>query len=202
MEGDGGRLEECRLLEGDLVGELHGVELGHADVLGKAAELARAHEAVVLAEREVAALAVVALHAGHEGHARHAVSRLHARDPLANLGDRAGELMAQDVGEVVAGGAEHARYVGAADAGVLDLHEHLARLGRGLLDLLVADVVLGVHDAGLHGGHDCSFPGVLRCDVPDTPFQVTRQVVFSCRMGGNRWPGGREKLRFGRRRSD
>ena len=95
VEGHGGGLEHGGLLVGDGGVVLDGVLRGHHHVLGKAALLAAADEAVMLAQGEVALLAVVALHAGEQGRAGDGVPHLDGGDALAYLHHVAGKLVAQ-----------------------------------------------------------------------------------------------------------
>ena len=104
----------------------------------------------MLAQGEVALLAVVALHAGEQRRAGDGVPHLDGGDALAYLHHIAGKLVAQhhrvEVGPMV----EHPGHVAAADA--CGPHPHLHRAGQCLWggELLVADVLVAVQNCCFH----------------------------------------------------
>ena len=131
---------------------------GDADVLGKGAVPVHAHGDRVLAPLDVAGVAVAAVVAGDVALAGDPLAHVQAGDALAQLGDLAHVLMADGHGRVldVLGGPGVPVVdvnVGAADGGLVDLDQNLARLGFGDGDAaqLQAGAGNGLYD-GIHEG--------------------------------------------------
>ena len=148
--------------------ELHAGPCAGAQVLRHAAVVAgQAGEVVVGALHVLAAPTRRAQPARGERVQDHGVADLDVRDPVADLVDPAGVLVADDVGQLrVHRGRPVAVddvQVGAAHAGATDLDDHVQRT----LELRLRDVVdlrvfvVGVHADGLHSGL-LSYGGGLR----------------------------------------
>ena len=133
------RIEDRAELVVDVVGQRHDVERRHAHVFGESAGDVDADAARLGIEMVAPAARGAALHADHVALARHALADLEAPDVGAELGDLARIFVAD----------RHRRrdrllrpfvpvedvHVGAADAGLVDLHQHVvgADLGDRLL---------------------------------------------------------------------
>ena len=149
------RLEQSALHEGHLVRHRDDVAATDGHVLGERAGQVGAVEGTVVADVDLALIAVGAGIVEQHGVGRHAHAHLEVGGGIgAHLGDDAGELMAEDgreldvvrVGDSLVPAVQGV--VGAADAARLDLHQDFVVLDLG--DRRIFDVL---PRAGLGLGH-------------------------------------------------
>ena len=150
---------KCRLLERNLIGNLHQAAphnpVHHADVLGEAAAGGRkaggASDLLVdLALREGLLAAVVALAARNVVVRHHAVADCEAADALADPHNRARHLVSEDARRIVRTGVNLLQ-VGPADSAGVDLDQHLACADLGHRNRLDTNIVHAAIDRGAHG---------------------------------------------------
>ncbi len=195
--------EKQHLLVGQAVGDHHRADIGvgHAHILGLAAGIAAGEMGIAikpgggmaehlvgdvlvavgtLADREIAAPALVAFAADDgEGH-HHAVADLQLLVRRADLHHFAHELVAHDVAVLHAGHEAVVQVqVGAADGAGTDLDDGVARVfDGGIGDVVVAaDVVLAVPAKGSHGQSPVGFRKRRLGDSPSA------SLLLLCRCG-------------------
>ena len=138
VEGDGHRLDQGGLIEGEVAGEPVENVLGDRNVFGEGAVLpvvftGDPQHAAVVAEVDLAAAAKGASPAVDRGVEGDAVAGFPGGDARPNGGDFARGFVAHDDGRAAASGAAiHAVDVAAADATGLHGDEDFARTGRGI----------------------------------------------------------------------
>ena len=150
VQGYGRRLEHSGLLIGDGAVVFYRVLFRQHNIFRKASLLPGADKAVVLAQRKVSILAVIAFHTRQKGRSGHGISHLKLGYAFPHLYYIAGKLVAQHNGIEMGSMVKHPRHIGTADSGSPDFHLDRTRryLRSGII--IISEIFVAIQNCCFH----------------------------------------------------